>query len=440
LYGLALVVVLVIMGGLIAYAGDRIGMKVGRRRLSIFGLRPKYTSIIVAVMTGTVIAASTLIVLTLVSQDVRTALFKSREIQEALVAARADLDARRAEAEALARQVEEAALQYSTLKSEFDEVNVELSKAFEERIRAEADLAELEETLRASQQQLHEVEARYKTAQADLAGANVKLKTAQSEIDGLSREKSNLERHIANLNETRDRLQAEVARLERKVVDLTETSVRLMEARQSSMLGQVIFPADQVILGSVIDCSQRAEAVRNQVNGFLLKVNEIAVNRGARSDNPDGDPFVLNFDESNVLAAFQRIDESDGKVILRAVSPVNSWYGEPLWVSLHVLPDQMIYFSGQVIASRTIDGSAGSEKVQEQLLALMQDVNTAAISKGMASDEEGKIGTVMTVSEFAAAIMDIVQVRAKVMVEAVAERDIWRSHKSPPIRLVIRPI
>jgi len=56
LRGLVTVIIIMIVAGLIAYIGDRVGHQVGRRRLTMFGLRPKHTSTIVAVGTGMLIA------------------------------------------------------------------------------------------------------------------------------------------------------------------------------------------------------------------------------------------------------------------------------------------------------------------------------------------------------------------------------------------------
>lgn len=56
LRGALTVVIIMIVAGLIAYIGDRVGHQVGRRRLTLFGLRPRYTSTIVAVGTGMLIA------------------------------------------------------------------------------------------------------------------------------------------------------------------------------------------------------------------------------------------------------------------------------------------------------------------------------------------------------------------------------------------------
>ncbi len=45
MFGVTLVFIIAVMGGLIAFIGDKLGTKVGKRRLSIFGLGPKHTSI-----------------------------------------------------------------------------------------------------------------------------------------------------------------------------------------------------------------------------------------------------------------------------------------------------------------------------------------------------------------------------------------------------------
>ena len=75
LVGIRILIIIAIMGGLIAYMGDKLGTKVGKRRMSLFGLRPKHTSIIVTIVTGLLVAAATVGVLTITSDSVRTALF-----------------------------------------------------------------------------------------------------------------------------------------------------------------------------------------------------------------------------------------------------------------------------------------------------------------------------------------------------------------------------
>ena len=92
LVGLRILLIITIMGGLIAFLGDKIGTKVGKRRMSLFGLRPKYTSIIVTIVTGILISAATLGVLSIASNNVRTALFGMDKLKAEMAQLSADID------------------------------------------------------------------------------------------------------------------------------------------------------------------------------------------------------------------------------------------------------------------------------------------------------------------------------------------------------------
>ncbi len=65
-------------GGVAAYWGDRVGQAVGKKRLSVFGLRPKYTSRVVAVATGVLIVLFTLTTLIISQQRAHRAVWHRR--------------------------------------------------------------------------------------------------------------------------------------------------------------------------------------------------------------------------------------------------------------------------------------------------------------------------------------------------------------------------
>lgn len=73
--GMLLVIGIVLLAGTIAYVGDRVGHQVGRKRLSLFGIRPRYTSTIIAVGTGGLIALVLTILTLIASNTVKTAFF-----------------------------------------------------------------------------------------------------------------------------------------------------------------------------------------------------------------------------------------------------------------------------------------------------------------------------------------------------------------------------
>lgn len=74
--GVGDIVVILIIAGLVAYIGDRVGHQVGRRRLTLFGIRPRYTSTLIAVGTGVFIALVVTLIAILASQQVQTAFFR----------------------------------------------------------------------------------------------------------------------------------------------------------------------------------------------------------------------------------------------------------------------------------------------------------------------------------------------------------------------------
>lgn len=77
-----LIPTLILVSGLVALIGNMVGRNIGRRRLTLFGLRPRYTAQVITVLTGMLITVVTLAVVLLVSHDARVALFHLHELQQ----------------------------------------------------------------------------------------------------------------------------------------------------------------------------------------------------------------------------------------------------------------------------------------------------------------------------------------------------------------------
>ena len=105
--GWFMLIVLAVMGGLIAYLGDKIGSKVGKRKIKLMGLRPKYTSILVTIMTGISIAVVTLGVMSVLSENARVALFGMNKLRQQQHVLEEQRDRLLAEADKLAREMQE---------------------------------------------------------------------------------------------------------------------------------------------------------------------------------------------------------------------------------------------------------------------------------------------------------------------------------------------
>lgn len=80
--GVFLIPILIIVSGAVAFVGNLVGRATGRRRLTIFGLRPRHTAQVITVITGMLITIITVFSLLLASSDARTGLFRLNELRE----------------------------------------------------------------------------------------------------------------------------------------------------------------------------------------------------------------------------------------------------------------------------------------------------------------------------------------------------------------------
>ena len=130
MYGVLLIAVLIVTGGAIAFIGDRLGTKIGKKRLSIFGLRPRHTSIIITIFTGICITTLTFGVMAAASENVRTALFGMERLNRTMLETQASL--RDAQSDLQAAQ------------SEQERTNEALAKSKEDVERLQTQQSELE--------------------------------------------------------------------------------------------------------------------------------------------------------------------------------------------------------------------------------------------------------------------------------------------------------
>ncbi len=80
--GVILIPVLIIISGAVAYIGNMVGRATGRRRLTVFGLRPRYTAHLITVLTGMLITIISLASVLLVSKDARVGLFRLNDLRQ----------------------------------------------------------------------------------------------------------------------------------------------------------------------------------------------------------------------------------------------------------------------------------------------------------------------------------------------------------------------
>ncbi|MCX7731481.1 MAG: DUF3084 domain-containing protein [Candidatus Caldatribacterium sp.] len=163
-----LILVLILLSGVIAYVGDFLGRRVGKRKLSVLALRPRHTAILVSIITGILISAVTLAILSVASQDVRTALFGMEELKAKLASLNEEVLARNAEIERMKETVRMYEEQVALLSQKEKELS--LSRAsLEEQVRSlQGSISELEKQRKALQDEIQSLQMELTRLRANL--------------------------------------------------------------------------------------------------------------------------------------------------------------------------------------------------------------------------------------------------------------------------------
>lgn len=367
--GIRLIVIMAIVGGFIAYIADKMGSKIGKRKMSIFGLRPRYTSVLLTVISGTLIAVLTVAVMAVASDSARTALFGMEQLQQ------------------------------------------DLRKLDREKQEAAGALAEVEEKLKQQNQKISELDAKIaeSTKENDAMEASIALLSDKYQL---------AQNEVASLSDAKAKLTEEVGELEKTTARLREGIVNIRE-------GQVFYRAGEVVFAAVLRGGLSHEENILQVNWLLQNANEAALERlGVDPDKQEKTVQIIWIAKTLVTEAVKALDESKGNLFFRIRTAANIIVGEMVVCNIEAADNQFIYPDGTLILSADYDtkGAAGSaESALAEFLAL---VNRNAVNAGVLPDPmTGKVGNLDAYTMIEAASV-IRKTKGKFTLNAYANGDI----------------
>lgn len=383
MYGFYLIAVLVVVGGVIAYIGDQIGRHIGRRRLTLLGLRPRHTSFIVTVVTGVCIVAASIATLTWLSNDVRTALFHMREIQSAYAESLAAYEESQAQLEELRYRVEHH-------EEYLQEIIAARDAAAAETRRLQVENAMLED---------------------DLAQAHHDLENWKRQVTILQRQSEELADDILKMEATR-------AEMQRQIAALTQ-ELGLLEGQMRQ--GQFAFLKGDIVYAQVFEVDGPRAEVETRLLEFLEQADEAAVARGALIDGKNS--AIELAAEEHFFQTVDVLTEGGGRWVVRAVATQNTVAGEPLLIHFHLFPEtEPLYRQGDIIAEKVIDG--GNRDVEGQVLQLLEEVNQLVLQEGMITGEDGSVGELPS-EQFVDAVVQLRRIGGPAKVQVRAEVDTW---------------
>ena len=372
MFGVSLIFVIVITGGVIAFFGDRIGTRVGKRRLSLWGLRPRYTSIIITILTGILIAGATMGVLTVISYDVRTALFgmealktqtnqlslaveqKNRE----LVKARAEIDkqnqefaATNARITAITRELQSLQLNKQALEQRLTELNLakaDLQKDIDRLTELTANLRKGIVTVREGTIVLRAGEV---IAVSVIQGGGSREDVERRLTDYLLAANARLRERFQIQDPKLDLIFIHRAHAEEVIGFLAARPEAIVLRLQSAgnvvvgepVIGQFeVFPNRQVfaqgaaVLSDKVDYSGEAKDAEQLMNIFLRRVNEIAVQQGIIPDPLQGTVGVVSMEQ--YFEAINQLRRYKGAVEISAITTDAIFSAGPLRITIQVRP------------------------------------------------------------------------------------------------------
>ncbi|MEM9217974.1 MAG: DUF3084 domain-containing protein [Cyanobacteria bacterium P01_F01_bin.150] len=390
--GLFLIAAMLILGGGLATAGDRIGMKVGKARLSLFNMRPRQTATVITILTGGVISATTLGILFLLSEQLRTGVFELKDIQDELADAQVELNQLQNERNEIDQELEEARIKQEESIISLQEVDESLQASLEAQEETEAQLTAKQSELTATQTQLTQADAKFRQTQEE-------LKSVSQQSSALRQELQSLQDAQRQQNETLTKQEEELIEQDAQIFEKTQ-QLRGLEVQRALLIDELqtlragdvaLFRNQPLAVGVVKDVTQNV--ARQTVDQVLRRANQSVLMNILPGTQPIEYQVVLITNQE----VEQLIDQlrDGGEYVIRILSAGNYLIGEPcvvsqlrcIQVNAEAVPNSLIFEQNEVIAATPVEASLDSEeKLRDRLELLISATQFRAKQAGVLTD------------------------------------------------------
>jgi uncharacterized protein (DUF3084 family) len=347
--GFYFIPILLLLSAVVAYIADKLGKKAGKKRLSIFGLRPKHTAIFMSVSSGILIAAITIVVMLSLSQNARVALFGLQNLKEEISTLSKEKDSLIKEKNSLLEEYNKSSGELNNLKLDLNDVNKEKQKLILDTIKLKNENS-----------------------------------LALSHVKEMEYQKSLLDEKITSLNSEKEGLLNDISSSQ-ALLDKLKTSI------QSLRTGKLQFEAHQIIAQTIIQGGDKS-VCESELNDFIQKTNSILINELGL----EGVNNVIFIPKQNVLDSIDMMARNNMQFAVRILSEGNVVVGEKhILASIQVFENNLVFRKGDTIVFTDIDSNLDSNLLLAKLGLLLQETNHIAKLRGLVPDPlTGNVGNV----------------------------------------------
>ena len=406
--GIYLIVVMIVTGGAIAFIGDKLGTKIGKKRLSIFGLRPRHTSMVVTVVTGCLITGLSIGFMALISDNVRTALFGMEELQQTMNLTLKELD--------------EATENLFKAQEEFERANTNLRESKEEILALKNE----QEELRAESERLKEGNERLEATNSELTAQNENLSTTNATLEADNKKLGDFN---VTLTADNEQLSSDNEKLSADNTELEERNKNLREGIIAIREGDITLRAGEILASGIIRGGQTAEEISKDINALAEQATQRLIQRfGGDEDNS---VWIYQPELHRVIA---ELEASGRDMVLRISAAGNLIRGEPVRSKLEIYPNELIFKKDEVVLIKAYELS---EENQPEIILqdFLTSINGIAIERGILSDPLTKSVGRMDGTQLYEIIDSLMTAKGKILLKATAYEE---TTSQGPLRLNIK--
>lgn len=194
-------VLIILLGGVVAYLADRLGRTLGKKRLSLFGMRPRHTAELLTVSAGVVIPLVTVLLVLALSRDVRAWLLHGQELinqrnqieqqlnvqKKQVVQLRTEFDKAQADVRRAENSLKETQSSLKSVKKLSDKFQKDAALYQGQANTARAKVLSLQGQYRTAQAQYRTAKAQYNVVKGNLSSAKTHLAEAQKSYTALNK-------------------------------------------------------------------------------------------------------------------------------------------------------------------------------------------------------------------------------------------------------------
>lgn len=336
--------IFIVVSGFIAYFGDWLGRYLGKRRISVWGLRPRHTAILITSLTGSLIALLTIVAILATAQTFREIIVRgerileqSRQMQKRYAQLASEYRQLQQRYDAAAQRIREQQQQMEAnarllrhQERQLQEVRAQLQRRLQQVAELNRRIAEQSRQLRTLQTQnsllklsserlrqisaqlrqtnawlqrqglfLREQNALYQQNNTELASQNMRY---ASENVRLNSENTRLQQQAEQLRQQTEQLEAQSRQLEQQA-DALRATIQQLQTQEAELRGlierleqmkekPIVARKDEEIARRVIPGGLSVRSARNEVYRLLVEAGRVAQAKGASAGNAHRAAYV----------------------------------------------------------------------------------------------------------------------------------------------------